>query len=246
MESNIIVADSVSLMFNKGTERVDNLKEYVVKMLKKQLLFQEFWALTDVSFQIQKGEAVGIVGLNGSGKSTLLKVISGVLKPTKGTITVNGSIAPLIELGAGFDMNLTARENVYLNGAVLGYGRDQMRRWFDEIIDFAELWDFVDSPLKNYSSGMVARLGFSIATMSLPDVLIVDEILGVGDYRFQEKCHERMSKIIENGATILFVSHSIEQIRKVCSRAIWLQHGRMMMDGPVDQVCDAYASSDQK
>lgn len=242
MHPYIITADSVSMLFNRSSERIDNIKEYFVKMIKKELLFQEFWALTDVSFQVQKGEAVGIVGLNGSGKSTLLKIIAGVMKPTKGTVCVNGSVAPLIELGAGFDMNLTARENVYLNGAVLGYNRAQMRERFDEIIDFAELWDFVDSPLKNYSSGMVARLGFSIATMSLPDILIVDEILGVGDYKFQEKCEERMNRIINNGATILFVSHSIEQVKKICSRVIWLQHGKLVMDGQTQEVCSAYAS----
>lgn len=243
MDQIMIEAKGVSMMFNQGNERVDNIKEYIVKILKRQLLFQEFWALQDVSFAIGKGEAVGIVGLNGSGKSTLLKIISGVLQPTKGSVKVNGTIAPLIELGAGFDLNLSARENVFLNGAVLGYGRHQMRRYFDEIIDFAELWEFVDSPLKNYSSGMIARLGFSIATQSMPDVLIVDEILGVGDYRFQEKCEKRMSKIIDNGATILFVSHSLQQVQKVCSRVIWLNHGKLIMDGSTEEVCAAYISS---
>ena len=206
-------------------------------------MFEEFWALQNISFEIKKGEAVGIVGLNGSGKSTLLKTIAKVLKSTKGEVEVVGTIAPLIELGAGFDSNLSARENIFLNGAVLGYNRTQMREKFESIMDFAELWDFVDVPIKNFSSGMVARLGFSIATSNMPDILIVDEILGVGDYKFQRKCEERMSKIIDNGATIVFVSHSIEQVREVCSRAIWLEKGHMLMDGSVDEVCDKYSES---
>ena len=199
MSENIIEIEHVSMMFNRSSEKVDNIKEYIVRLAKKNLLFEEFWALKDVSLSIKRGEAVGIVGLNGSGKSTLLKTIAQVMKPTKGSVRVYGSMAPLIELGAGFDMDLTARENIYLNGAVLGFSRQQMREKFDDIMDFAELWDFVDSPLKNYSSGMVARLGFSIATMSMPDILIVDEILGVGDYKFQEKCKARMEKIIASG-----------------------------------------------
>ena len=228
------------MMFNKSAERVDSMKEYMIKLLKRQIMFEEFWALRDISFQIEKGEAVGIVGLNGSGKSTLLKIIAQVLKPTTGTVNVKGSVAPLIELGAGFDANLTARENVFLNGAVLGYNRKQMREQFESIMDFAELWDFVDVPIKNFSSGMVARLGFSIATCYTPDVLIVDEILGVGDYKFQEKCEKRMNSIIESGATIIFVSHSEKQVRELCKRAIWLKKGHLMMDGEVNEVCDYY------
>ncbi|MDU4976458.1 MAG: ABC transporter ATP-binding protein [Hungatella hathewayi] len=231
------------MMFNKSSEKIDSLKEYMIKLVKRQLMFEEFWALQNISFEIKKGEAVGIVGLNGSGKSTLLKTIAKVLKPTKGEVEVVGTIAPLIELGAGFDSNLSARENIFLNGAVLGYNRMQMREKFESIMDFAELWDFVDVPIKNFSSGMVARLGFSIATSNMPDILIVDEILGVGDYKFQRKCEERMSKIIDNGATIVFVSHSIEQVREVCSRAIWLEKGHMLMDGSVDEVCDKYSES---
>lgn len=228
------------MMFNKSSEKIDSIKEYAIKLVKHQLMFEEFWALQDISFEIKKGEAVGIVGLNGSGKSTLLKIIAKVLKPTKGNVEVLGTIAPLIELGAGFDSNLSARENVYLNGAVLGYDRQQMREKFESIMDFAELWDFVDVPIKNFSSGMVARLGFAIATCQMPDILIVDEILGVGDYKFQEKCEERMNKTIQNGATIVFVSHSINQVREICSRAIWLEKGKMIMDGPVDNVCSHY------
>lgn len=243
MGSKVISVDNVSMMFNKSSENIDNIKEYFVKLVKRELLFQEFWALKDISFSVDAGESVGIVGLNGSGKSTLLKIISGVLQPTKGKVAVSGNVAPLIELGAGFDMNLTARENVFLNGAVLGYGRKEMQERFNEIIDFAELWDFVDSPLKNYSSGMVARLGFSIATFSLPDILIVDEILSVGDYQFQEKCRKRMSNIIGNGATIMFVSHSMDQMQEICKRVVWLDHGRLVMDGPAEQVCNAYIQS---
>ena len=242
MNENIIEVNNVSMMFNKSPERVDNIKEYIIRLFTKKLLFEEFWALKDITFSVKKGEAVGIVGLNGSGKSTLLKIIAQVMKPTKGNVNVYGSIAPLIELGAGFDMDLTARENIYLNGAVLGYSRSQMRKKFESIMDFAELWDFVDSPLKNYSSGMVARLGFSIATANIPDILIVDEILGVGDYKFQEKCQKRMNNIINNGATIIFVSHSIKQVRELCRRAIWLEKGRMIMDGNVDEVCDSYSA----
>ena len=240
MENYAVKLDNVSMMFNKSSERVDSAKEYIIKLLKRQLMFEEFWALQNISFNISKGESVGIVGLNGSGKSTLLKIIAQVLKPTKGIIQVSGTIAPLIELGAGFDDNLTARENVFLNGAVLGYTRTQMREKFESIVDFAELWDFVDVPIKNLSSGMVARLRFSIATCHVPDILIVDEILGVGDFKFQEKCEERMNNIIKSGATIIFVSHSEKQVRELCNRAIWLQKGHLVMDGDVDDVCDHY------
>lgn len=240
MSNTAIKVNDISMMFNKSSEKIDSLKEYVIKLVKHQLMFEEFWALQNVSFEIPKGEAVGIVGLNGSGKSTLLKTIAKVLKPTKGSVDVVGTIAPLIELGAGFDSNLSARENIFLNGAVLGYNRAQMREKFESIMDFAELWDFVDVPIKNFSSGMIARLGFSIATSNMPDILIVDEILGVGDFKFQKKCEERMGKIIDHGATIVFVSHSIEQVRQVCSRAIWLEKGHLIMDGPVDEVCSKY------
>lgn len=240
MSNTAIKVNNLSMMFNKSSEKIDSLKEYVIKLTKHQLMFEEFWALQNISFEIPKGEAVGIVGLNGSGKSTLLKTIAKVLKPTKGIVDVSGTIAPLIELGAGFDSNLSARENIFLNGAVLGYNRAQMRGKFESIMDFAELWDFVDVPIKNFSSGMVARLGFSIATSNMPDILIVDEILGVGDFKFQKKCEERMGKIIDHGATIVFVSHSIEQVQQVCSRAIWLEKGHLVMDGPVDEVCNKY------
>jgi ABC-type polysaccharide/polyol phosphate transport system ATPase subunit len=237
---NAVEIKNVSMMFNKSSERIDNIKEYIVRLAKRKIMFEEFWALKDVSFNIKKGEAIGIVGLNGSGKSTLLKIIAQVMKPTKGSISVHGTIAPLIELGAGFDMDLSARENIFLNGAVLGYSRSEMKKKFEEIMDFAELWDFVDVAIKNYSSGMVARLGFAIATAHIPDILIVDEILGVGDYKFQEKCEKKMNEIISNGATIIFVSHSIKQVRELCTKAVWLEKGKMIMIGDVEEVCDKY------
>ncbi|UYZ34722.1 ABC transporter ATP-binding protein [Clostridium beijerinckii] len=240
MSENAVEIKNVSMMFNKSSERIDNIKEYIVRLAKRNIMFEEFWALKDVSFNIKKGEAIGIVGLNGSGKSTLLKIIAQVMKPTKGSVTVNGSIAPLIELGAGFDMDLSARENIFLNGAVLGYSRAEMKKKFEEIMDFAELWDFVDVAVKNYSSGMIARLGFAIATAHTPDILIVDEILGVGDYKFQEKCEKRMNEIISHGATIIFVSHSIKQVRELCTRAVWIEKGNVVMIGDVEEVCDKY------
>ena len=240
MTQPIIEVNHVSMMFNQSSEKVDSIKEYFVRLLKGQLMFEEFWALKDVSLNIEKGDAVGIVGLNGSGKSTLLKIIAGVMKPTKGAAKVHGTVAPMIELGAGFDMDLSARENIYLNGAVLGYSRAEMDAKAESILDFAELWDFVDVPLKNYSSGMVARLGFSIATAHTPDVLIVDEVLGVGDYKFQQKCEARINEIVESGATVLFVSHSIEQVRKLCKHALWLEKGTQLMYGDVEEVCNAY------
>lgn len=238
--NNIIEVNNVSMMFNKSSEKVDNIKEYIVKLIKRNLRFEEFWALKNVSFTVKKGESLGIVGLNGSGKSTLLKVIAEVMKPTEGRVTINGSVAPLIELGAGFDMDLSARENIFLNGSVLGYSRKQMNEKFEEIMDFAELWEFTDVAIKNYSSGMVARLGFSIATAHIPDILILDEVLGVGDYKFQEKCEKRIEDMINKGTTVIFVSHSIEQVKKVCSKVIWLEKGNMIMQGDVSEICDKY------
>lgn len=236
----IVKVDDISMMFNKSSEKIDNIREFIIKGLKHQLMFEEFWALKNISLEVKRGEFVGIIGLNGSGKSTLLKCIAGVLTPTKGSITVNGSIAPLIELGAGFDPNLSARENVYLNGAVLGKSRKEMNALFDSIIDFAELWDFVDTPIKNFSSGMLARLGFAIATSFVPDILIVDEVLAVGDYKFQEKCEKRMRDIISGGTTVLFVSHSIEQVKKLCSRVVWIEKGKVIEEGVPEVVCEHY------
>jgi ABC-type polysaccharide/polyol phosphate transport system ATPase subunit len=211
-------------------------------MMQGRLHFDEFYALNDVSFQVKRGEAVALIGSNGSGKSTMLKTIAGVMYPSTGSVTVQGDIAPLIELGAGFDQDLTARENIYLNGAVLGHDRAFMDEHFQSIVDFAELWEFIDVPVKNFSSGMIARLGFAIATEVKADVLIVDEILAVGDHRFREKCHQRMANMLGNGTTLLLVSHNDQQVRELCSRAIWLKHGHVVVDGPVDEVCDAYAN----
>ena len=238
----MIEVKNVSMVFNLATERVDTLKEYVLKLAKHQLMVQKFYALRDINLEIERGEAVALIGVNGSGKSTLLKVIAGVLHPTTGSVQVHGSIAPMIELGAGFDPELTARENIFLNGAVLGHGRKFMEAHFQSIVDFAELWDFVDVPVKNFSSGMVARLGFAIATEIKADVLIVDEVLSVGDFRFQEKCKKRMEEMMSGGTTLLFVSHSTKQVRQLCKKAVWLKKGQIQMMGDVDTVCDAYES----
>lgn len=233
----IIKADHVSMRFNLASEKVDNMKEYFIRKLKRKInTDDEFWALQDVSFEVEKGESVALIGLNGCGKSTMLKTIAGVLKPTAGKVTVNGSIAPMIELGAGFDMDLTARENVYLNGAILGYNKEQMGIYYDDIVDFSELTDFMDVPVKNFSSGMLARLAFSIATIGKPDILIVDEVLSVGDFRFQEKCEKRIQGMMKEDTTILFVSHSIAQVKKICKRAIWLEKGHVREDGPSEEV----------
>lgn len=242
----MIDVDHVTIRFNLSNQKVDNLKEYVIKLLKKELLFQEFLAVKDVSFQIRAGEAWGLVGTNGSGKSTMLKAISGILKPYRGSVTINGSVAPLIELGAGFDQEMTARENIFLNGCVLGHTEQFMKDHFDEIVDFAEIHDFLDSPLKNYSSGMKARLGFSIATMVRPEILIVDEILAVGDYKFQQKCKQRMSEMLAGGTTLLFVSHNIEEVRHLCDHALWIDKGVCRMQGEVNAVCDAYMAEMRK
>ncbi len=236
-----IEVNDVTMIFNMASEQLNNLKEYFIKLVRHELFFSEFRALKNVSFKVKRGDVVGLVGTNGSGKSTMLKIIAGVLEPSEGTCIVRGNIAPLIELGAGFDMELTARENIYLNGALLGYTRQFIDEKFDEIVDFAELRDFVDMPLKNYSSGMVARIAFAIATITEPDILIVDETLSVGDVFFQNKCEERIKHFIESGeVTVLFVSHSIEQVERICKRAVWIEKGDLRMDGPVEEVCQAY------
>ena len=238
----MVKVDDVGIRFNLAKERVDSLKEYFLKFSKGTLKFEEFWALDGVSLEIEKGDFYGLVGINGSGKSTLLKSVAGVFKPTRGKITVNGTIAPLIELGAGFDMDLTARENIFLNGAVLGFSKDHMLEKFDDIVDFSELHDFLDVPLKNYSSGMVARIAFAIATATKPDILIADEILAVGDYAFQEKCEKRMQELLDAGTTVIFVSHSIEQVKRMCNKATWIEKGKVIMSGDAETVCDAYSS----
>ena len=240
MSEPIIEVKNVTMRFNLAKERVDTIKEYFVRLMKGQLHFSEFFALKDISFQVEPGDSVALIGSNGSGKSTMLKIIAGVLYPSKGSVTVRGGVAPLIELGAGFDMELTARENIYLNGAVLGHNRKFMDAHFQKIVEFSELQEFIDVPVKNFSSGMVARLGFSIATMVKADVLIVDEILAVGDARFQQKCHDRMAEMFSGGTTLLFVSHNIEQVKRLCKKAAWIDRGVLRAYGPVEEVCRMY------
>ena len=236
-----IEVDDVTMIFNMASEKLTNLKEYFIHLAKHDLFFEEFRALKNISFKVRPGEIVGLVGTNGSGKSTMLKIIAGVLEPSLGTCTVRGNIAPLIELGAGFDYELTARENIYLNGALLGYTKEFIDEHFAEIVEFAELPDFVDMPMKNFSSGMVARVAFAVATVTEPDILIVDEALSVGDMFFQEKCLARIQSFIDTGrVTVLFVSHSIKQVEQICTRVVWIEHGDLRMDGPVGKVCQAY------
>ena len=238
--ANAVEVKNVTMEFNMSKEKVDSIKEYFNKLVKRELHFEQFLALKDVSVTIEQGDVFGIVGLNGSGKSTLLKVISGILKPTKGTVKTVGTISPMIELGAGFDMDLTARENIFLNGSVLGYSKQMMEEKFDEILEFSELQPFVDVAVKNYSSGMVARLAFAIATITKPDILIVDEILAVGDFLFQQKCEKRIREMMDRGTTVIIVSHTIEQIERLCKHVLWLEHGNMKMLGDTKTVCDAY------
>lgn len=241
MEQEYVVdIDHLTIRFNLASEKINDLKEYFVKLVKRELMFQEFLALQDVDLKVRRGESWGLIGVNGSGKSTLLKAACGILRPYKGSIQINGSIAPLIELGAGFDYNMTARENIFLNGTVLGHSRKFMQEHFDEIVDFAELHQFLDVPIKNFSSGMQARLGFAIATMVRPDILIVDEILSVGDYQFQQKCYQRMEEMLGGGTTLLYVSHDINSVKKLCDHAIWLEKGHVRKNGLVDDVCDEY------
>ena len=236
----IIKVKNATVRFNKATENYNGLKEYVIKMLKGELMFQEFLALKEVNFEVKKGESWGVIGANGSGKSTLLKLICGILKPYKGTVQVHGKIAPLIELGAGFDPQLTARENIYLNGALLGHKKAFMEMHFNEIIEFAELGDFIDVPIKNFSSGMAARLGFAVATIVKPDILIVDEVLAVGDIAFQEKCRKRMESLLQNGTTLLFVSHSSKQVKELCQNVIWLDKGHVVAQGRAEDIIQKY------
>lgn len=236
----------VCMSFNVANEQLNSLKEYFLKITKGELFFKEFIALDNISFEVEHGGTYGLVGTNGSGKSTLLKIIAGVLEPSSGTCEVNGTIAPLIELGAGFDSELSARENIYLNGALLGYSRDFIDQHFDEIVDFAELADFLELPLKNYSSGMIARIAFSIATVIVPDILIVDETLAVGDIFFQEKCEQRINSLIkEHNTTVLFVSHDIDQVERICKKALWIEKSKVMLQGDVQEVCEAYRHMNQ-
>ncbi len=236
----LVVVDHVSMIFNVANEKIQSLKEYFIKIARRELMFKEFVAVDDVSFTVSRGDVFGLVGTNGSGKSTLLKIIAGVLEPSKGSCAVSGTVSPLIELGAGFDPELTARENIYLNGALLGHSKKFLDKHIDEIIDFAELHDFMEMPIKNYSSGMVARIAFAIATVTEPDLLIVDEVLSVGDFLFQQKCEAKINRMIEDGTTVLIVSHQVDQVRRLCNRALWIEKSQMRMIGDANEVCDAY------
>ena len=236
----MIKANNISICYRMSHDKIQSIKEYLVALIKHKIRYEEFRALEDVSFEIQKGEVVGIVGNNGAGKSTLLKVISGILKPTRGTVELGGNVVPMLELGSGFDYDLTGRENIFLNGSILGYSESFLKSKYQEIVDFSELGEFIDIPVRNYSSGMIMRLAFSIASQVVPDILIVDEILAVGDAAFQEKSYARMVELMGHGTTVLLVSHNIEQIRRLCDRVIWLDHGRVKAIGDTQELCDAY------
>ena len=240
---NVIEVEKLSMHFNLMEEKVDSIKEYIVRLIKGNLLYNDFIALDDVSFTVQKNDLLGIVGLNGAGKSTLLKILAGVFTPTSGTVKVNGTVAPLIEVGAGFDPELTAKENIFLNGLILGYSKKFLKEHFDEIIDFAELENFVNVPVKNFSSGMYARLGFAIATVVKPDILIVDEVLAVGDFQFYQKCERRISDMIKDGVTIILVSHDISMIERLCTKLLWLEHGKVKDFGDKERICEQYKNS---
>jgi len=242
METMIEVRD-VSMRFRMANDNIRSIKEYVVQMLKGKMQYNEFEALKNVSFDVKRGEVVGLIGHNGAGKSTILKVISGILKPTEGSVTVRGNIAPMLELGSGFDYDLSGKENIFLNGAILGYSEEFLNSKYEEIVEFSEIGQFIDVPLRNYSSGMIARLAFSIATVVVPEVLIVDEVLSVGDANFQEKSYKRMMELMHGGTTVLFVSHSAEQVRKLCKKAVWLKKGKVHMVGDSDEVCACYEAN---
>lgn len=240
MSEIMVEVSNVSVKFHLSRERIDSIKEYIIKKIKNQIEYDEFMALQDVSLTVEKGESVALIGLNGCGKSTLLKTVAGVLKPFKVSVRVYGTVAPLIELGAGFDHDLTARENVFLNGAILGYDRKSMEKHYEDIVEFSELRDFMDVPIKNFSSGMLARLAFAIATIGTPDILIVDEVLSVGDFRFQQKCEKRIQQMMKKDTSILFVSHSIDQVKKLCTKTVWIEKGKVKMIGPTEEVCALY------
>lgn len=243
MDKKVIKVENVGMEFNLTQEKINDIKEYVIKLLKREIVYNEFWALKNISFEVKKGDRLGIVGLNGAGKSTLLKIISGVMKPTEGNVSVTGRVVPLLELGAGFDPNYTGRENILLYGAILGYSKEFIEKKYDEIVEFSEIEKFIDVPLKNYSSGMRARLGFSIATVVEPEILIVDEVLSVGDAKFQKKSEERIMELFDKDITVLFVSHSIHQVKRLCNKAIWLKNGEIVMQGDAEEVCNAYDNS---
>lgn len=246
MGETVLQVDHVGMKFNLSAEKVDDLKDYVIKLLKRQLHYQEFWALKDISFRLEKGDRLGILGLNGAGKSTLLKTIAGVLKPTEGTITKKGKVVPLLELGAGFDKQYTGEENIFLYGSVLGYSKAFIKEKYDEIVAFSELKDFIHVPIKNYSSGMKARLGFAIATIIDPEILILDEVLSVGDAKFRKKSEKKILSMFDKGVTVLFVSHSLQQVRRLCNKAILLEKGTITAQGTVDEVGDYYEREIEK
>lgn len=241
MRKIMIDVQHVTMRFHMQKDRALSLKEYVTRKLRGKISYSDFTALDDISFQVRRGETLGLIGNNGAGKSTLLKVISGILKPTGGTVNAYGNIVPMLELGSGFDFDLTGRENIYLNGAILGYSEEYLNEKYDDIVSFSELGQFIDMPIRNYSSGMLARLAFSVASIVEPEILIVDEILSVGDADFQEKSRARMTELMGGGTTVLFVSHNLEQIREMCNHVVWLEHGHIRMDGETEEVCDAYA-----
>ena len=240
MAETVLRVEHVGMRFNLSKERVDSLKDYILKSITRQMKFDEFWALKDINFTLEKGERIGILGTNGAGKSTLLKVISGIMKPTKGTIEAHGNIVPMLELGSGFDMELSGRENIYLNGAILGYSEEFLNEKYDEIVAFSELGNFIEAPLRTYSSGMLARLAFSVACIVEPEILIVDEILSVGDADFQEKSRARMMELMTGGTTVFFVSHSLKQIREMCNKVVWLEHGKIQAIGKTEEICNMY------
>lgn len=240
MAENMVEVKNVTMKFRMSDEPLNSLKEVFTTAVRGKLRFNEFLALDNVSFELEKGKTLGLIGKNGAGKSTTLKLISGILKPTEGTIRTYGNIVPMLELGAGFDLELTGKENIYLNGAILGYSKQYLESKYDEIVDFAEIREFIDMPIRNYSSGMMARLAFSIASVVQPEILIVDEILAVGDVAFQEKSFNRMKELMSGGATVLFVSHDLEKIEEMCDKVIWLDHGKVIMFGDTDDVCTAY------
>ena len=243
MAKKALVVQEVSILFNLIKENVDNLKELLIKKIKgEKIRFNEFWALKNINFELNKGDRLGILGLNGAGKSTLLKIIAGVYKPTTGKVTRHGHIAPMIELGAGFDPNYTGRENIFLYGSVLGFSREFLESKYEEILEFSELGEFIDVPIKNYSSGMRARLGFSIATVVEPEILILDEVLSVGDAKFRKKCEKKMQGMFDHGVTVLFVSHSLAQVKRLCNKAILLEHGELIAQGDINEVAEIYDS----
>lgn len=241
MSKPAIEVENVSMKFNLSKEKVDSLKDYVIKMIKKEIHYNEFWALKNISFTVEKGDRVGILGLNGAGKSTLLKVISGVFKPTEGTVNKSGKIVPLLELGAGFDPQYTGTENIFLYGAMLGYSKKFIEDKYDEIVSFSELEKFMDVPVKNYSSGMKSRLGFSIATVVEPKILILDEVLSVGDAKFRRKSENKIMSMFDSGVTVLFVSHSLEQVKRLCNKAMILEKGKLIAYGDIDPISEQYS-----